>query len=160
MITPLTEYAGFWRRVIATLVDTLWLSILLLPLLHLVYGGDYLLMPDSLVEEPFEWQGILINDLLPALLIIGFWVRFSATPGKWLLDCEIVNAKNGEPLTPRQALLRYIGYFVATLPFGLGILWIIWDKHKQGWHDKIAGTVVIIHDEATIPLPELDKNYR
>jgi uncharacterized RDD family membrane protein YckC len=38
---------------------------------------------------------------------------------------------------------RYLGYFVSTIPFGLGLFWIGWDKRKQGWHDKLAGTVVI-----------------
>jgi len=42
----------------------------------------------------------------------------------------------------------------------LGLLQISWDKHKQGWHDKIAQTVVIIHDEAALPLAQLDKYYR
>jgi len=52
-----------------------------------------------------------------------------------------------------------VGYFIAFLPVGLGFFWIIWDKRKQGWHDKIAGTVVVIHDEAHIPLQQLENSY-
>jgi uncharacterized RDD family membrane protein YckC len=39
--------------------------------------------------------------------------------------------------------LRYAGYFVALLPVGLGILWVAFDARKQGWHDKLAKTVVV-----------------
>ncbi len=38
---------------------------------------------------------------------------------------------------------RYLGYFASTIPLCLGFLWIAFDKRKQGWHDKLAGTVVI-----------------
>ena len=42
-----------------------------------------------------------------------------------------------------RRVLRYIGDYIAMLPLFLGILWVAWDPRKQGWHDKIAGTVVI-----------------
>ena len=41
------------------------------------------------------------------------------------------------------AFLRLIGYLVSGAMFYLGFLWIAVDPRKQGWHDKIAGTVVI-----------------
>lgn len=165
MITPLTEYASFFQRLVATLIDAAWLGLLITLLLYLFYGdqifatvnNNFIFTSYSL--ENFQWQIFLINDLLPALLFIFFWLKYAATPGKLMLDCEIVNAKDGKPITFQQALLRYLGYFVSTLVFGLGFLWIFWDKRKQGWHDKIAGTVVIIHDDATLPLHQLEKNY-
>ncbi len=40
-------------------------------------------------------------------------------------------------------MLRYLGYYISMLPLFLGIFWVGWDKRKQGWHDKIAGTLVI-----------------
>ena len=42
-----------------------------------------------------------------------------------------------------QFIIRYLGYYVAMLPLFLGIIWVGIDKRKQGWHDKLAGTVVI-----------------
>ena len=42
-----------------------------------------------------------------------------------------------------QCVARYFGYIVAMLPFCVGIIWVAFDKRKQGWHDKLAGTVVI-----------------
>jgi uncharacterized RDD family membrane protein YckC len=166
MITPLTEYASFFQRLVATLIDALWLGLLIILSLYLLFGNetfatanDFSFASSSFSLEDFQWQTLLIKDLLPALLTLFFWLKYAATPGKLMLDCEIVNAKDGKPITFQQALLRYLGYFVSTLVFGLGFLWVLWDKRKQGWHDKIAGTVVIIHDDATLPLHQLDKNY-
>jgi len=164
MITPLTEYATFSQRLIATLMDALWLGLLIVLFLYLLHGEEYLTAVNefsftSSSFAEFEWSTFLVNELLPALLTLFFWIKYAATPGKILIDCEIVNAKDGKPITFQQALLRYLGYFISTLALGLGFLWILWDKRKQGWHDKIAGTVVIIHDDATLPLHQLEKNY-
>jgi len=38
---------------------------------------------------------------------------------------------------------RYFAYFISTIPLCLGFLWITFDRKKQGWHDKLAGTVVV-----------------
>lgn len=160
MMPFLTEYAGFWRRLMAFIVDILWISPLVIFLLYINYGGDYAHLQNRAASqlEHFEWPVFLINHILPALLIIWFWMKYAATPGKLLLDCEILDAITGQPITFKQALLRYAAYIVSALPLGLGFLWILWDKQKQSWHDKIAGTVVIIHDEATVPLHQLYRN--
>ena len=160
MISSLTEYVGFWRRVLAFFVDALWITPLMWLLLYFTYGGDYTQISHLNTEILFEWRIILINDILPALLILWFWIKYAATPGKLLFDCEIVDAHTGEHISFKQALLRYLAYIVSLLPLGLGFLWIIWDKRKQGWHDKIAGTIVIIHDEVTVPLQKLENNFR
>lgn len=164
MITPLTEYAGFWRRIFAFWIDGLWIAPLLLLLSYIICGSSHCFMLQESIDtvtvlEPFQgWLSFLSNNLLPAILTLWFWLKYAATPGKMLVDCEIVDADNGEPITSRQALLRYIGYIISALPLGLGFLWILLDKRKQGWHDKLAGTVVIIHDDATIPLSQLEKS--
>ncbi len=160
----LTEYAGFWRRAIASCVDWLWIAPLLVLLSYFICASHYCAtLPDSLdtimVLEQFQWQAFLVNDILPALLVLLFWMGYAATPGKMLLDCEIVDARTGERIRFKQAMLRYLGYIVSALPLGLGFLWVMWDKRKQGWHDKIAGTVVIIHDDATVPLPQLEAPF-
>jgi uncharacterized RDD family membrane protein YckC len=35
-------------------------------------------------------------------------------------------------------IVRYLGYFVSSIPFGLGLFWVAFDARKQGWHDKMA----------------------
>jgi len=164
MITSLTEYAGFWRRFVAAGFDSLWLFGIIIYLLINVDDTNYLVLPDNILAilpilENFQWQRFLVENILPIILVLWLWLKYAATPGKLLVDCEIVDADTGKPIDFQQALLRYIAYAISLIPFGLGILWILWDKRKQGWHDKIAGTVVIIHDEATVPLEQLEKSY-
>ena len=59
------------------------------------------------------------------------------------VSARIVDAKTGGKPTTRQLIVRYLGYFVSTIPLGLGLLWVAFDPRKQGWHDKLAGTVVV-----------------
>ena len=80
--------------------------------------------------------------LLPLAYYLGFWLWRSATPGKMLCRLEIRSADQGR-LRPGQALLRLLAYLPSLFLFGLGFLWIAFDRDKQGWHDKIAGTTVV-----------------
>ena len=59
---------------------------------------------------------------------------------------RIIDARTGAKPTTTQFVLRYIGYYVSMIPLFLGILWVALDPKKQGWHDKIAGTVVVVSD--------------
>jgi len=142
-------YAGFWRRFAAVLIDSLWLIPCEGLLFYLKYGNGL----EGNLGAPWEWLSLLIS--IPFLINLWYWVRYAATPGKLLFDCDIVDAKTGQRMTFLQALLRSFGYLLSLLLLGLGFLWILRDKRKQGWHDKIAGTVVIMHDEASIPLEQL-----
>jgi uncharacterized RDD family membrane protein YckC len=86
---------------------------------------------------------VLLNLAFPALAVILFWVYNSATPGKMVLKLRIVDAKRHAPASTGQLVLRYSAYYLSLLPLGLGIVWVALDKRKQGWHDKLAGTLVI-----------------
>ena len=133
------EYAGFWIRVGATLIDTVLMLILIAPILTAIYGTGYW-MSESLVQGFWD---LIVNYLLPAIIIIIFWVYKSATPGKMVTKLAIVDAKTGGKPSMGQFIIRYLGYYLSTIPLFLGIIWVGIDKRKQGWHDKIAGTVVI-----------------
>ena len=80
---------------------------------------------------------------LPAVVVMVFWAFRQATPGKMLLSLRIVDAATGGALSVGQCVGRYFAYVVSTLPLGLGFVWVAFDKRKQGWHDKLAGTVVV-----------------
>ena len=133
------EYVGFWRRVGASILDSLLLIAIILPLGFLIYGGDYL-DSNKILHGPAD---AVLSYVLPAVAILLFWHYRSATPGKIAIGAIIVDARTGGKPTLRQNVLRYIGYYAATLALGLGLLWVTWDKRKQGWHDKLAGTVVV-----------------
>ncbi|HQU14538.1 MAG: hypothetical protein B7Z66_02735 [Chromatiales bacterium 21-64-14] len=143
-------YAGFWRRVAATLIDVLMLALLSGTLLYLLRGPAYLqeIASDADPLGVHGWQNVVINYVLPLVLTVFMWVRFLGTPGKLLLGCQVVDARTRARLGIRQATVRYFAYLASILPFGLGFLWIGWDRRKQGFHDKIAGSVVIREDES------------
>ena len=133
------EYAGFWIRTGAALIDTILMLIIIAPILIGIYKKDYR------VSEPFvqgTWE-VLFNYILPAIVVIIFWAYKSATPGKMVTKLTIVDAKTGGKPSIGQFIGRYLGYYISTIPFCLGLIWVGVDKRKQGWHDKIAGTVVI-----------------
>jgi hypothetical protein len=74
---------------------------------------------------------------------IGFCLSGQATPGKMAVSAKIVDAKTlGKPST-RQFINRYVAYCFSFIPLGLGFLWIAFDRQKRGWHDMLAGTLVI-----------------
>ncbi|EDN67517.1 membrane protein [Beggiatoa sp. PS] len=85
----------------------------------------------------------MLSYVVPIVATIWFWLHFFGTPGKMATNLKIVDAKTGNKLTLGQAIGRYFAYIPAILPLGLGIIWVGIDKKKQGWHDKLAGTVVI-----------------
>lgn len=60
-----------------------------------------------------------------------------------IFSAKIVDAKTGGKPSKGQLVGRYFAYILSGLPLGLGFFWIAWDKRKQGWHDKLSGTVVI-----------------
>jgi uncharacterized RDD family membrane protein YckC len=136
------EYVGFWARVGATLLDTVWVVLLIAPLLALVFGAGYFTLEHAL-SGTTDLRDILISYGIPAVAIIAFWRGKLATPGKMAIGAQIVDARTLGAPSLGQLVIRYVGYFVSTIPLGLGLIWVAFDPRKQGWHDKLAGTVVI-----------------
>lgn len=171
---PDIKYASFNRRLIASTVDLCLIMFLFIPLIgpvqYLIFGD--LNFADVLTRLKEEnngkeidlgtfWRimvssGLLLKCTLMNLIsfflfffiLVYSWVKYDTTPGKWLLGCRIVDANTYDSPAKTQYLLRFLGYIIATLPIYIGFLTIMWDKRKQGWHDKIAKTVVIVegHD--------------
>ena len=139
MKNPELEYAGFWVRVGASIIDSIVLLLVALPIMFAVYGDDYF----SGEISSFEPVKFFMDWVFPAIAVILFWMYKSATPGKIALSLKVVDASSGRAITAGQSIGRYLGYFVSLVPFGLGILWVAFDRKKQGWHDKLASTVVV-----------------
>lgn len=132
------EYAGFWARTAATLIDTLLLVMITWPILYAIYGPQYL--DGNMGITPIQ---VLVEWLFPIAATVIFWVTKSATPGKMALSLKVLDERTGSALTVGQSLGRYLGYIVSIIPLGLGILWVAWDSKKQAFHDKLASTVVV-----------------
>lgn len=163
------EYVGFYARVGAALIDTIALmlpiSIVFAQVFVAMWGevnfgvreamlvqqaqGDPQMIQDLMVQLAAEGRFSrwltenLIFSLFAGALVIGLWYFFSATPGKMLMGMKIVDAETGMPPNNGQNIIRYLGYFVSTFAMGMGLFWVAWDKRRQGWHDKMAGTVVV-----------------
>lgn len=133
------EYVGFWLRVGASIIDSILMMFITMPLLWAVYGKEYF-ESSSMVSGSAD---ILISWVLPAVAVILFWTYKSATPGKMVIKARIVDARTGGKPSTGQFIGRYLGYFVSSIPLLLGLIWVAFDKRKQGWHDKLAGTVVV-----------------
>jgi uncharacterized RDD family membrane protein YckC len=82
---------------------------------------------------------VVVGYLATAAVIffnyIYFYMRRGQSFGKRFI---------GVPIDYQTAVLRNIvGYLLSFLFFGLGIVWVLWDRRRQGWHDKLAKTVVV-----------------
>jgi len=157
-MTDEVRYAGFWIRALAALIDSVLVSMVVAPPLYWIYGKGYfrqmfdltpLFDPDKLLSDMQSTQvaqgpaDILLTWVLPAVGVVLFWMARSATPGKMWLSLKIVDAATLGPLRPGQAIGRYLGYYLSMFGLFLGFLWVAFDARKQGWHDKVAGTLVI-----------------
>lgn len=139
MTEPELEYVGFWPRVGAALIDTVLIGMITWPLLTAIYGAAYW-SSDAFIKGPADF---LVSWVFPAVAVIAFWMAKQATPGKIAISARIVDAETGNAPGTGQLIGRYLGYFVSMLPLFAGILWVAFDRRKQGWHDKLAGTVVV-----------------
>lgn len=136
------QYAGFWSRFFASILDSLIQAAVLIPLLYMLFGP-------GIFSDPQASRGglsYLINYGLPILWTVLFWKYKSATPGKMLMSIALVDADTGATPPTGRLVLRYFAYIVSALPCLLGFIWVAFDKRKQGFHDKIARTVVIRTD--------------
>jgi uncharacterized RDD family membrane protein YckC len=138
---PQPQYVGFWARVGAAIIDTILMLVICAPLVTYIYGPDYWMGTYGMfIAGPADF---LINWLLPAVAVILFWVYRQATPGKMAIGAKIVDAKTGGKASTGQLIGRYLAYYVSILPLMLGIIWVGIDPKKQGFHDKLAGTLVV-----------------
>lgn len=133
------RYAGFWIRLLAGLIDLVIMGIVIYVPLTLIYGEQYWMGEDFFAGF---WD-VLLGYVLPFVGTIWFWRTFLGTPGKMILKLRVVDAETGDRLTIPQSIGRYFAYIPAMLFFCLGLFWIGFSSRKQGWHDKLAGTVVL-----------------
>lgn len=138
--TAVRRYAGFWIRFLASIIDSIILLILTWPLLYAIYGAEMF----NSTEMVKGTADLLISYLFPLAYTIVLWMKYGGTPGKRMLGLRLINEQTGENLDLGKSIVRYIGYIVSALVFLLGFIWVAFDKKKKGWHDHMAGSVVIV----------------
>lgn len=164
-------YATFNRRMMASMLDACVLTLLLIPFNNLimgyVYSGVHLesIPTDQILSNTRTQQeanieilkSVLDAGMLHVFAILAqiqytllaaysfvFWHFYAATPGKMVMRLRIVDAKTGAPITDRQSVVRLIGYLVSGMALMIGFFAISWSSRRQGWHDVMAGTVVVV----------------
>ena len=143
-----TRYAGFWIRFVAYMIDSIIVTVIVFGLLRVTEA--------VLVQCPAGAAVVIgcpggLTFLQPQFwLIIALAVLYSpvmwgtgGTLGQRLLRLRVVGVASGVRIGMRRGFLRLLGYILASIPIYLGVFWIGWDRRKQGWHDKIAGSVVV-----------------
>jgi uncharacterized RDD family membrane protein YckC len=127
--------AGFWTRFAALLIDTIIVSIIPIIVIAIAASANS--------------GGLLaLGYLLYFGLYIGYFVYFEGgpsgqTPGKSMLGIRIIDFNTGGPIGHGRAFVRLFGRWLAGLVCYLGYLWMLWDKEKQCWQDKMANDVVV-----------------
>ncbi len=122
--------AGFWIRMVALLIDSILVGAIVNFALH-----------DS------ERFGIDLHHMTVALLVIygiAMWKLKGATVGDIIFKLQVIRA-DGREIDWPTAVVRGLSCFLSLTVIFLGFLWIAFDTHKQAWHDKIAGTLVVRH---------------
>ena len=138
------EYVGFQERALAFLIDTALVWILVTPLFVAVYGTQYF---EQQMSGEIGTTGLdAAVHLALGVLTVLLWRTLGGTPGKLSIPAKIVDARTGRPASTLRLVVRFLSYLISMAPLFLGFVWIAIDRRKQGWHDKIAGTLVI-HDD-------------
>jgi uncharacterized RDD family membrane protein YckC len=121
------ENVGFGRRLVAWIIDAIIVDSIL-ALLVIVSGNP---------------EYFLFSFPITCLYHVTFWAAEGATPGKMLLGIMVVREDTRNSLSVGDAFIRYLGYIVNGIIFGVGYLMILFDPEKRGLHDRMAGTIVI-----------------
>lgn len=151
------EYAGFWMRLGAYLIDGLilnavgWIIWIFFGLIiAAVAAGDEPAGGAVVAIWLIAW---LITVAVSIAYLVCFWQWRGQTPGKMALGIKIIKT-DGSALDWGTALLRFLGYIICWITLGLLFLWVAFDGRKQGVQDKIPETYVIILPRRRAILPE------
>ena len=129
-----TDRIGFGLRFVANIVDCV-----IILLISIILSRILILLPVSL------WGFIAINFLvltITTLVYEGLMTsKYGWTLGKYLVQCKVVD-EQGNKISLKTSIIRFFSKFLSALLLGIGYLMILWDKEKQGLHDKIANTYV------------------
>jgi uncharacterized RDD family membrane protein YckC len=114
--------AGFWIRMVALLIDVVLVGI---------------------VTRMHDWYPLIL-----AIYGAVLWKLRGATVGDIIFGLRVVRVDGGS-MEWVTVIVRALACFFSAIALGLGFIWIAFDREKQGWHDKIAGTVVVRHPKGT-----------
>ena len=140
------DKVGFFPRLISYIID--WIIVAMVALiLFWIFGLFSFVTAEPVVSKNPFTSSHVIGGALAVLwwmvYYVYFWASSGQTLGKMILGIEVISATDGGRIGVANAIVRLFGYLVSFMILGLGFLWIIWDRNKQGWHDKFARTYVV-----------------
>jgi len=150
------RYAGFWIRLVAYLVDAVLLNVVAIPLNLVAFGNsgfvcastNYTVITSGISIRAVNYScsptgaGYLIYFVLGLLYFTFMWST-GATLGQRLLRIRVVDAATNEPLSLGRSLARYFGFVISAIPLAIGLIWAAFEPRKRGWHDHMAGSLVL-----------------
>jgi|SRR6202158_481081 len=148
---PQVTYGGFWIRFVAYIVDSVIIGIPTL-ILGVILGlllGLAMSASGTTSDQAINTAGQGIGSLFQLILFvisIGYFVFFwgrGQTLGMRLFHLRVADANTGAPIGYGRAALRFLGYIISGIVCYIGLIWAAFDGRKQGWHDKMASTVVL-----------------
>lgn len=151
------EYAGFWRRVAAYIIDGIIISIPMYIIMFLVGGGSMMAMggdPSNMSPQQQEELAMAMMGMFAIvvpLFIVLPWLYFAfmesstkmASLGKMALGI-IVTDTEGNRISFWRATGRYFGKIVSGIILYIGFLMVAFTEKKQGLHDIMADTLVVM----------------
>lgn len=148
-----TQYAGFWRRFAAYLIDGLIVGAVWTVIYYGLMGAGVLSMPEIADEEDIGpyigWMirySLISNGIMILLQTLYFAIMESsskqATLGKMVLGI-VVTDTDGKRISFGRAIGRNLGKIVSQIILFIGYLMIAFTEKKQGLHDMIANCVVV-----------------
>ncbi len=136
MATP-----SFLRRLLAILYDSLLLACVILVATLLFYW----VAGDNFSHDPIlriVYQSYLL--ILSYLFFGWFWTHGGQTLGMRAWRLRLLQQTDLQPITWKQALVRYLGATLSWLALGLGFLWVLLDRQNRAWHDRLSSTVLVL----------------
>jgi uncharacterized RDD family membrane protein YckC len=133
---PSARYGGFWIRVVAYIIDAIIIGV--------VAGIIDAILHINLTDPASSSRGAGsgVNLVLSFAYFAYMWSYQGATLGQRIFGLKVVDANTGQRIDFGKAALRWVGLFISFLVCFVGVIWVAFDARKQGWMDKIAGTVV------------------
>jgi uncharacterized RDD family membrane protein YckC len=135
------RFAGFWIRFVAYVIDVIAVGLTFGIAIFVLLVATGVIDIDE--TDGGSGQGGNGGGLL--LMVVYFvicWGLWQQTLGYRVLGLRLVKT-DGTPVTWGTSVVRGLMFIVASIPLALGLIWAGFDREKQGWHDKVAGTWVI-----------------
>src|SRR6476620_6282562 len=123
--------AGFGQRLVAVIIDGILVGVI-----------------GAVIELTVDQTLGGIVGLVLGVAYYG-WLEGSPsgqTVGKRVMNIRVYDLSVGGPIGTGRGIGRYFARIVSAIPCLLGYWWMLWDKERQTWHDKLVGSVVVPTD--------------